>query len=54
MEDERDSRSTSWAAEGVVTAKPQNLGYGKDVHCTLIKKLSSWTRSKILGLLLDP
>ena len=38
MEDESDSRRTSQAVEGVLTAKPQNLGYGKDVDCRLMKK----------------
>ena len=43
MEDESDSRRTGQAVEGVLTAKPQNLGYGKDVDCRLMKKLSGWT-----------
>ena len=43
MEDESDSRRTGQAVEGVLTAKPQNLGYGKDVDCRLMKKLFGWT-----------
>ena len=38
MENESDSRRTGQVVEGVLTAKPHNLGYDKDVDCRLMKK----------------